>query len=421
MYNEKLSMSIKTYNRDKLLNEYIDYIIETMVLFHIDLYVLDGSDNDKTQCCVESYVKKYSNIMYIRYDDADGGLKRLWDCWKLPNTEYVWLMGDNFRVSIDALRKIIKILSADDYIDVLTFYDMYVKEKESQYYNIPQMFLRDLAVPLTHFGSTIIKKNLLQECRLKEYWDRFAPYDSPFPHIYIYSYAICKENFKGYFLYMESGMRVTLNEKAVSGCFKKHLVWHFFLKNWNELIDILPIDYNSVREDLYRKIDQETDFFAMHNLENMRMYGEYDLKTVLKQRKYIKRSLSTSYIKIFKVAITPVWIVMRKQKKRQQFLKKYLKSGNRKKVIMYGAGKHGMDIYDELIEAEKRGIIEIVAVVDKNYHTIFSDKFTVESVENVRDRDCDKILVSIISFEIFEEVRSELIKNGVKKSKIVHV
>ena len=39
----KLSMSIYSYNRSALVDEYVGYIIETMNALHIDLYVLDGS------------------------------------------------------------------------------------------------------------------------------------------------------------------------------------------------------------------------------------------------------------------------------------------------------------------------------------------------------------------------------------------
>lgn len=84
------------------------------------------------------------------------------------------------------------------------------------------------------------------------------------------------------------------------------------------------------------------------------------------------------------------------------------------KVVIYGAGRFGKKYKDRL---DKEAEFNIVAWVDKNYHN-FPQEWNVESIDVLKDREYDIILIAISDPYIQKSVERDLVDNGVALSKI---
>lgn len=85
------------------------------------------------------------------------------------------------------------------------------------------------------------------------------------------------------------------------------------------------------------------------------------------------------------------------------------------KAILYGAGNVGRELYKEL---ENQHLAEHVLWVDKQFEK-YRPELNVESPEMIKKIDYTAIVVAVYEKALFEEIRKELIKNGVHDEKIV--
>lgn len=87
-----------------------------------------------------------------------------------------------------------------------------------------------------------------------------------------------------------------------------------------------------------------------------------------------------------------------------------------KKVVIYGAGKVGIDLYQQLCRNEK---CNVVTIVDSNYRNIFIDYVTVRSVDELLTLNFDIILVAVKYQSVAEEIMESLVQRGIDKKKIM--
>lgn len=86
------------------------------------------------------------------------------------------------------------------------------------------------------------------------------------------------------------------------------------------------------------------------------------------------------------------------------------------KIILYGAGRVGMDYY-RLINRQKR--LELVLWVDKDwkkYHDISTPVYDPETIKNY---NYDYIIIAVKKRVIADEIRQELVKRGIETDKIL--
>lgn len=82
-------------------------------------------------------------------------------------------------------------------------------------------------------------------------------------------------------------------------------------------------------------------------------------------------------------------------------------------IILYGAGKVGEDYYSQL---QRNDFCHIVAWMDKkkNYYNEL-----VVSPDKIRSLEYEKVVIAVKKKEVAEEIIEELMKSGVKRSKII--
>lgn len=88
----------------------------------------------------------------------------------------------------------------------------------------------------------------------------------------------------------------------------------------------------------------------------------------------------------------------------------------KKKIILYGAGKVGSDYRKQMADCAN---IQLCSWVDKNYEKYQEEGLDVQPVESVQETEYDSILVAVKKQEIFWEIRKELTDMGVAEEAII--
>lgn len=87
-----------------------------------------------------------------------------------------------------------------------------------------------------------------------------------------------------------------------------------------------------------------------------------------------------------------------------------------RRLVIYGAGNVGKDVYAQLSKYE---FCNIVGWVDKNYQKYHYPYCTVRSSDSLNDLEYDIIIIAVLREELANSIKNELIEKGVIEEKIV--
>lgn len=87
-----------------------------------------------------------------------------------------------------------------------------------------------------------------------------------------------------------------------------------------------------------------------------------------------------------------------------------------KKMVIYGAGDVGIDIYHQLCKYEK---CEIVGMVDRNYKSIKKKYITIKSVDELSNWKYDVVLLAVKYESVANSIKESLQQIGVESKKIL--
>lgn len=298
----KLAISFITYNRAKHIKEDLDYIAQATKNYDIDIYIYDGSTNVHTECIVKKYIEKGNDhIHYFRSDSTmsskESAIQRLNDALLIPEAEYIWLCGDKFVIKPEYYSDILSYINQS--YDIITIYGRILKGTKE--YNSPSDFAEYAIVPITQFGTTIIKKKLIEQFSVRRERERLPSFGVQLTYL---KAIITSENFKG--AVIDTGNKsanIVSRYQTKSGSLS--CMWDVWVLNWYQFINSLPDTYNDIRERLFSRPDQQMAFFSAKELLRQRSEGQFNWKKYLAYRKYVKQVIVMPNIFVFGISILP--------------------------------------------------------------------------------------------------------------------
>ncbi len=96
----------------------------------------------------------------------------------------------------------------------------------------------------------------------------------------------------------------------------------------------------------------------------------------------------------------------------------FLAHADKKKIIVFGAGKYGNHIYNTIIENK----IEVFAICDNNKEKLkeIQNKYPVKTLDELKDNiDEYWFVIGITKIKIIKEIRDQLYKAGVTYDKMI--
>lgn len=115
--NKLLGVCIPTYNRANMLHECLESFVSWAKKHNFPIFVVDDCSTDHTVEVIHNAQNEYNGISYFRNDKNLGLYLNILKAVSIPDTKYVWLMGDDDRVIAKNLHRILEYIEQDfDYI-----------------------------------------------------------------------------------------------------------------------------------------------------------------------------------------------------------------------------------------------------------------------------------------------------------------
>ena len=298
---KKLAISFVTYNRAKHIREDLFVIAQPTKQCDIDIYIYDGSTNIQTERVVKEYIQRgYDHIHYFHTDKqisvSDSACQRAASALLVPNAEYVWLCGDKFVINPEHYFEILSYI--DEEYDIITIYGYPLKGTRS--FNKASKFAKYAIVPITHHGSTIIKKKWIETVNVQGTLEE-AP---GFGVLLTYLRGIANiEGFKG--IVIDKGQQARIISRHKTPSASMSCMWEVWVVKWCHFIELLPSAYEDIREELYNRVDLQLNYFSLKELLRQRSEDQYNWKKYWECREYVKKVIVMPGVFVFCISLLP--------------------------------------------------------------------------------------------------------------------
>lgn len=182
-----LSICIPTYNRANFLRECLDSILISARGHEdeIEIVISDNASTDETPSLVTEFQSRYSFIRYNR-NPINVIEKNFYIVSTLATSKYVWLFGDDDKMTPQAIPAVLEQLRAGYDLYVVN-YSMWSRDwqtvkrhsnlplKTDRVFDDPNELLASLGIHLGYLSAVIIRKNLLFQPSYSEY-ESYAAY-----------------------------------------------------------------------------------------------------------------------------------------------------------------------------------------------------------------------------------------------------
>ena len=197
-----LSICIPTYNRSTHLGECLDAVLSSAKEYKskIEIVISDNASTDDTQTVVNEYMKMHSIIRYHRNVKNFGAGSNIYIVAEKASGEYVWVLGDDDKISDKAISSILERISLG-YNLIITNFSRWSKDfslmwkqkgishRQDEEFNDPNKLMKRFGAYLGYISSIIIKKDVLLSTPYTEY-KQFIEYELPFLYLVYAGIAI---------------------------------------------------------------------------------------------------------------------------------------------------------------------------------------------------------------------------------------
>jgi glycosyltransferase involved in cell wall biosynthesis len=290
--NHKLSIVIPTYNRNDILSDTIDYILDEVIVNDLLIYIVDDSTNDETCNNISKKYNKISNIIYLKNDVNLGHDKNFFKTISIVKEEFVWYLGDSMLIKKGVITNVLNIIDSSDC-------DFIVLNEESRSFTLQdnlfidyQAVLVNIGWHLTMSGVTIYNLKTFKNFLNKDY----SLYKN-FPQTALIIDYIRNNDFK----------LLWLGDKCIFGNKNKISYWsnnvfEVFLDDLESTLKNTDIPDKFV-EKLIKDHSFFTKIFSINKLIKYRSIGFYDINKFLHYKSKIHLYTNTNIFLAFILSI----------------------------------------------------------------------------------------------------------------------
>jgi len=298
--NKLLSIVIPAYDRVESLKNNLFSILKELQEYSIAIYITDDSPHSDIESFVSDFAKYHQYIFYIKNIPRLGHDKNFVMALKQSKSDYTWILGDRVGLHQGAIKKILDLISKNQYGIISVNKTGRDINTPSGYYSDPVKAFDIFGWHLTYTGATIYSSRAIQTLHSinMEDFKNFPQIALIFTHLS----HVCS------FFWV--------NERLVYGLKAKESYWinsafSIFIDDWERAIYNLPKTYDIVvKKSTILKHSRKSNLFSTKFLYKMRMNGNYNSRTVRKYNKTLVDHSNKSYVLLYIISVTPIWVVV---------------------------------------------------------------------------------------------------------------
>ena len=292
-----LGITIPTFNRDKILNEWLKKHAKLMHSKGVKIYIQDNLSTDQTVKIIKSWKKKYNNINF-GINNKNIGDKNFEVCLNSLNTNFIWLVGDTYRIDRKLLNKVLSIIKKKPLFTIINLKER-IKNLNDHYFD-SDFVGQNLAGILSCMSCVVYNKQKLGKIKFSEAsWSHFS-----------HTIYILNE------LKSRNDMAYWTSSSIRSLKFKKKLNWantdkvfEIGCKNWIKSIDSLKGYSDISKKKTYRLFSDITSLFNFKGGLWLRAQGLLSISKIKEYKHYLIKSIGMRYLTLYIIAVIPVFIL----------------------------------------------------------------------------------------------------------------
>ena len=293
--NQTLAIAIPTYNRAEMLKNNLLSIIDEVRDFSIPLYVSDNSPNEDTEKVVNELQDLYEYIFYFKKEPDFGHDRNILFTLQLPETEYVWLLGDSFSIGNGAIKEVLDAIETERPGVIAVNAENRNLNINSGLYVNHNTVLNEFAWHLTLTGATIYSRDVLSDINKLD-----SNNYTNFPQIALIFYYLAKK--KSFYWINNKWAKSSLNKKG----YWASKMFNVFIDDWSNVVRNLPANYNDViKEKVIIEHSLKSNIFGFKALLNARCLEAYSLNTYKKYEKELLKHSKLSSTTLLMIAFFP--------------------------------------------------------------------------------------------------------------------
>jgi len=237
--NPHLSIVIPTYNRADLLDYCLEVHIPLARAHNIQFFISDNASTDSTEEVVKKRMEEYPLIQYYCNETNVGPDENFERALKYPQTEYVWLLGDSYKLPYEGIDYLISLtLGSKHKYDAIVFnLTDRINDVCEQDFTDSNTLLYTLGALMTCLSCLVFSKGLIDNADFVRYRN------SNFIQTGIIFEAIARQPFRIHWAQSVSvaGLDRSLKNKNSWGVTAN--VFNIACTNWVNFVFSLPVSY----------------------------------------------------------------------------------------------------------------------------------------------------------------------------------
>ena len=290
-----LSISFPTYGRGDEFSKNLGELIKEISSFDVAIFVSDDTPGDEIENVVRSYEKMCGKLHYRRNVPKLGHDKNILSALTWPDTDFVWLLGDSFRLDMDHIRPVLDVLNDQDFV-FLNWQSDDLNHGLHLELDAAKKFLQQRIWHQALTGATIYNRRVIDWAVKNK-----IQIHRNFPQLsVILGYAESK-----HFSLTWMGKSQLVSEPKPAPYWHQHAI-DVFAFDWSAVIKSHPtIIPSSIRRTVIRSHSQHTDLFSLQFLRRQRLLGNLRARVLL--RSDFWRSMHLPMRTVLLVALAPNW------------------------------------------------------------------------------------------------------------------
>ena len=372
-----VSVIVTIYNKEKYVSAALDSIINQS-LKEIEIICVDDGSTDKSGMILDDYAQRDSRIIAIHTENK-GQVSATKTGIFSANAEFIGFVDADDWIEPDMFKRLYCKMKAGNLDFIST--GLIVHEKYTKFDSVEEK-IYDTEAERRQLFSTLI-------------WDYNTNNYGIVPNTYtkLYKNDILKKSCK------DVDNRVHLHE---DDCF----VYSYILQCKSiEVLHEAYYHYRYVGDSDSNSVDEF--FFARQN------YFYLFLKKEFEKTPYydiLLPQLDFYFVKSLMYGINYMTGLGLDAQVNVDFI-----YAGKRKIIVYGAGRHGVKIIDRVLRSKNH---ELIGVVDKNLVTKEVRGYTIQSLDSIKNEEFDLIIIAIVDKLISKEVYNLMVQLGIPEEKI---
>ena len=287
--NTNLSITIPTFNRAKFLDYSLSINVPLARKFDVPIYISDNNSSDDTFEIVQKWMKIYDFLFYSKNKENLGPDINFELALKIPDTKFVWLIGDTSAISQKVFEGIHK-QSEEKYDLIILNEAKRVTDFKSQLIDDKNILLSKLGWHLTQIACVVFSNELINNTNFSNYRD------TRFIHVgVIFDFISNKDSFLAKWNQdLSTDMLRIKNVPKISWQEDTFDIW---LRKWPKFVFSLPVSYSlASKKQMIKTHNNKTKIFGFKSLLFLRSNGFYSMKHLLSYKKFFKIALGRDFI-----------------------------------------------------------------------------------------------------------------------------